>query len=66
MLYLYGLEFSQNEVLEGKFIQDHIKDDRKMTLLAVETSTVLSSESHLEEIDENEEEEDENERRGDN
>lgn len=37
MLYLYGLEFSQNEVVEGKFIQDHITDDRKMTLIAVET-----------------------------
>lgn len=61
MLYLYGLEFSQNEVLAGKFIQDHIKDDRKMTLMAVETSNKTTLEvSHFDEmkaIDENNEEE---------
>lgn len=38
ILYLYGLEFSVNEVMQGKFIQDHISDDRKITLLAVETA----------------------------
>jgi hypothetical protein len=51
-------------VLEGKFIQDHIKDDRKMTLIAVETKKIDSSENNFEEmkaIDENAEEEEEEE-----
>lgn len=37
MLYLFGLEFSANEILYGKFVQDIPTDDRKMTLIAVET-----------------------------
>lgn len=58
MLYMYGLEFSQNEVLEGQFIQDHIKDDRKMTLIAVETNAALMLiNDEMKAIDENEEEE---------
>lgn len=40
MLYLYGLEFGANEILQGNFIQDHPNDDRKMTLIAVETQKI--------------------------
>jgi hypothetical protein len=47
-------------VLDGKFIQDHITDDRKMTLIAVETSVKATSETRFDEmkvINENEEDE---------
>jgi hypothetical protein len=67
MLYLFGLEFSQNEVLEGKFIQDHIKDDRKMTLIAVETrkSDILGRNFDvMKVIDENEEDDEEESKAG--
>lgn len=37
MLYLFGLYFSKEEIMQNKFVQDHLKDDRKMTLIAVET-----------------------------
>lgn len=47
MLYLYGLEFTKNEIMEGKFIQDHIQHDRKMTLMAVETSVPSSDEVNI-------------------
>lgn len=47
MLYLYGLNFSRNETMDGKFVQDHIRDDRKMTLMAVETQCKNYSEEMM-------------------
>ena len=37
MLYLYGLDLGEAEIHDNQFVLDHILDDRKMTLIGIET-----------------------------
>jgi hypothetical protein len=37
MLYLYGLDLKDNEFKKNEFLKDTLQDDRRMTLIAIET-----------------------------
>lgn len=40
LLYLYGVQLKDSEINTGKLIQDNNLDNRRMTLIAVETQSL--------------------------
>jgi hypothetical protein len=42
MLYLYGLDLKDNEFRKNEFLKDTLQDDRRMTLIAIETDLRLN------------------------